>query len=482
MVDDSHCFRRSGYDGHKDNFITELTNNNFYRSVFILLLLLWNGCEKSDSPIEEQEFPVLLSSEPAANTVVPVATQSINLTFKGKIILIERIKITLNGEIVPAASASENILTISFNRLYEKTTYTLTIGAGAIKAQPGNLNPEPFTVAFTTDALPPVEITPHLVVPDPSPEAVDLYDFLKANFGKKIISGTVANVAWNINEAEWVHQHTGKYPALNVFDYIFLYASPANGWIDYGDTKVVEDWWNAGGIVGCMWHWNVPQTGKSDQYSFYTSETSFDVSKAVQEGTAENAVVKADLEKISNYLLLLKRKNIPVIWRPLHEAAGRWFWWGAKGPEPCKALWKIMFDHFKAKGLNNLIWVWTSEPDDDAWYPGDEYVDIIGRDVYDKKGANDLFLEYNSLKQRFPNKIITLSECGNVAGIGDQINAGANWSWFMTWYDYDRTVDPGSSAFQSEAHRHGDAGFWRSVFATGKALSREDMGALLRTE
>jgi len=447
---------------------------------FIALLFFEVGCAKSNNPVEEPQYPVLISSDPAANTVVPVATQSVKLTFEGNVVLINKARIKLNGEVVPGVNVSENVLTVQLNRLYEKTTYALVIGVNAIKANPGDLNVDSITIAFTTDALPATGITPDLVVPNPSPEAVKLYNFLKANYGKKIISGTMANVAWNINEAEWVHLQTGKYPAFNGFDYIFLYASPTAGWIDYGDTKVVEDWRNAGGIVGCGWHWNVPITAGSNQYAFYTTETSFDISKAVQEGAPENTIIKADLEKISNYLLLLKQKNIPVIWRPLHEAAGGWFWWGAKGPEPCKALWKMMFDYFKTKGLNNLIWVYTSEPNDDAWYPGDEYVDIIGRDLYNKTNANDVFLEYQSLKQRFPNKIITLSECGNVAGIKEQLNAGVNWSWVMTWYDHDRTVDTNSAAFQLETHQYGDATFWRNAFATDQVLSREDLNTLFQ--
>ena len=84
---------------------------------------------------------------------------------------------------------------------------------------------------------------------------------------------------------------------------------------------------------------------------------------------------------MAGYLKLLHDANIPVIWRPLHEAAGGWFWWG-KNADSFKKLWIQMFDYFKAQGLNNLIWVWTSETGDADWYPGDAYVDIIGRDLY----------------------------------------------------------------------------------------------------
>ncbi|MDR0412982.1 MAG: glycoside hydrolase family 26 protein [Dysgonamonadaceae bacterium] len=324
---------------------------------------------------------------------------------------------------------------------------------------------------------PPAVEQPGLVVKHPTAATLRLYHFLQENYGRKILSGTVANVSWNTHEAEWVHHHTGKYPALNTFDYIFLYASPAN-WIDYSQTQVVEDWWNNNGIVSCMWHWNVPVRPGSDAYEFYTGRTSFDISKAVVEGTYENAVVKADLEKIAGNLLLLKQKNIPVLWRPLHEAAGGWFWWGAKGAQPCKALWKMMFDFFQEKELNNLIWVWTSEPNDEAWYPGDACVDIIGRDMYNKTGATDMYEEYDALKKRFPHKIIALSECGNVAGIAAQWNAGATWSWFMPWYDYERTNDPAGSAFNSEAHQHASAAYWKSAFANEQVISRDEMPGL----
>jgi mannan endo-1,4-beta-mannosidase len=232
-----------------------------------------------------------------------------------------------------------------------------------------------------------------------------------------------------------------------------------------------------------MWHWNVPISNGSSSYAFYTPgsgtpSTNFDILEAVKEGTNENRIIKADLEKIANYLLLLKQKNIPVLWRPLHEAAGGWFWWGAKGAEPCKALWKLMFETFEAKGLNNLIWVWTAEPNDNAWYPGDNYVDIVGRDIYNKTTVNQMLDECNTLKNRYPDKIVTLSECGNVAGIAEQVNAGATWSWFMPWYDYERTNNPASEAFKSEAHQHANATYWKNAFNNSKVISRDQMPSL----
>lgn len=68
----------------------------------------------------------------------------------------------------------------------------------------------------------------------------------------------MANVAWNTDEAEQVNTWTGHYPALNTFDYMHIRYSGQN-WIDYSDISPVTNWANAGGIVSCMWHWNVPK-------------------------------------------------------------------------------------------------------------------------------------------------------------------------------------------------------------------------------
>jgi mannan endo-1,4-beta-mannosidase len=77
----------------------------------------------------------------------------------------------------------------------------------------------------------------------------------------------------------------------------------------------------------------------------------------------------------------LQDNGVPVLFRPLHEAEGKWFWWGAKGPEPAKKLYKIVFDRLtRVHKLQNLIWVWNSVAKD--WYPGNSYVDVVSADTY----------------------------------------------------------------------------------------------------
>jgi mannan endo-1,4-beta-mannosidase len=448
-----------------------------YKILSFFLFFCLFSCNDNTNGTEEKILQWISSNPVDGSEDVSASTTSeIVLTYDQNIAIASMGKITLNGKTIAGkVSVSDKDLKIQI-RLEEETEYRLIVPAGVIQMLDEAVFANEVVISFHTkkEILP--EFAP-LVTKKPSPEAVNLYEFLKENYGKKIISGTVANVSWNTNEADWVYQHTGKYPALNAFDYIHLYASPS-GWINYENTSIVEDWWNNKGIVAALWHWNVPRSQGSNEYAFYTEQTAFDISKAIQEGTYENGVIKADLEKIADNLLLLKQKNIPVLWRPLHEAAGGWFWWGAKGAQPCKELWKIMFNYFQERGLNNLIWIWTAEPNDDAWYPGDEYVDIVGRDIYHKNTADQLYQEYQTLKNRYPGKIITLSECGDVAGVTQQLKANANWSWFMTWYDYNRTRDAGSAAFKEEGHEHANAGYWRNAFADSQVITRDQMPVL----
>ena len=81
-------------------------------------------------------------------------------------------------------------------------------------------------------------------------------------------------------------------------------------------------------------------------------ETTFDAANATVEGTWANKVFTSDMAAVAGYLKLLKDAGIPVLWRPFHEAAGKWFWWG-KDAASHKAMWIAMFNYFKAQGLDN---------------------------------------------------------------------------------------------------------------------------------
>ena len=89
---------------------------------------------------------------------------------------------------------------------------------------------------------------------------------------------------------------------------------------------------------------------------------------------------------------------IPLIFRPWHEHTGSGFWWG-KGNATAQefvALWQFTISYLRdVKGLHNLIWAYSPDMihlnSRDAYleyWPGDEWVDILGLDAYDRNGAD----------------------------------------------------------------------------------------------
>ena len=207
-------------------------------------------------------------------------------------------------------------------------------------------------------------------------------------------------------------------------------------------------------------------------YTARPDETTFKPSNCLVEGTWENKVWSEDLAKVTGYLKTMQELGIAVLWRPFHEAKGNydvyqadtgaWFWWGADGPEVCKQLWIAMYDYMKAQGVNNLIWVWTDIPTaiDPRWYPGDNYVDIVGVDIYGQNDAAAISDIFKQVQYTYPNKMVTLSECGDVAKASDQMEAGAAWSWFMPWYEGEGT------AYAPEA-------WWQAAMSSPYVITRD---------
>ena len=367
--------------------------------------------------------------------------------------------------------------------------------------------PEPFNVASS------------LVNPNATDNARKVYQFMRENFGSKVISGVMTNVTTQYDGLNTPHtinsQHemkhikdaSGKLPALLGLDYMHSTGLKSDDmWFRgyHGGVQfLAEDIFNAGGIPTICWHWKDPLKDSEDQ-AFYVypqngKGTHFDLGKAYSDAantvfdvnSAEYKALVADIDQVAGYLKELSDKNIPILWRPLHEAAGGWFWWGsgARDPNPavakaaanaCKNLWIFMYDRMtNHHGLNNLIWVWTCEEGGSAldWYPGDEYVDIVGRDWYPypnqrEKIHGSLVSNFENLKEIYGGrKIIALSENGPVPHPDSLVNDGAHWSFFMPWYG-DFTIGTHDQATNTVAE-------WNYIMNHPFVITLEDMAAVV---
>lgn len=113
-------------------------------------------------------------------------------------------------------------------------------------------------------------------------------------------------------------------------------------------------------------------------------------------GGPANATYNTYLERAAQFLLSIKDndgKNVPVIFRPLHENSGGAFWWGCIQctPEQYKDMWKYTVSYLRDTcGLHNVIYMYSSDivRDRDHFmsrYPGDEWVDMLGIDAYHRQ-------------------------------------------------------------------------------------------------
>lgn len=331
-------------------------------------------------------------------------------------------------------------------------------------------------------------VSSSLVTKDATEGAVKLYNFLKENYGTKTISGVqtgdMTSSLKSQPDVDAVYQKSGKYPALVGLDFLMAtgHQSDESWFISYTENSITiaEELWKEGGIPAFTWHWKVGQDS-----AFYTNKTNFDFTQGFISGTTTwdtssevyNLLI-ADIDKISTYFKKLQAQGVAAIWRPIHEAAGGWFWWGSKGAEAYKALYALVYDRMvNTNGLKNLVWVWNIERDPSIgydynalngdWYPGDNYVDIIGVDIYNNAYDYNSNINYFSKIQSEmgTNKIIALTENGPIVTPDNMEKDGAVWSWWMPWYE------SWSGGFVSQTAED----VWKTTMADERIITLDEM-------
>ncbi|MCQ2464794.1 MAG: dockerin type I domain-containing protein [Oscillospiraceae bacterium] len=259
-----------------------------------------------------------------------------------------------------------------------------------------------------------------------SAAAKSLYSYICKEYGKSIISGQQESTWMGSPDYEmnYIKDASGKLPAMRGLDYM--------GDDFDGVNKRAKEWFEKGGIVTICWHCG---SDFADNYDDCKADD-LDWDKALTPGTAEYEALSKAMDKGAKALKELKDAGVPVIWRPFHEFDGGWFWWGKGGAENFKKLWTMMYDKYTNEWeLDNLIWslgFTASVPAD--WYPGDEYVDIVGADTYVESDGS-LVGMYNKLTDLVGTGVpVILHENGTIPSPENLQSEGAFWSSFMTWH------------------------------------------------
>jgi len=248
-----------------------------------------------------------------------------------------------------------------------------------------------------------------------------LMQYLNDVYRKQIISGQM-----NDSYLNYILTTTGKEPAMMGYDFDGICPSQTKG---NGDAAKAINWVkNRGGIAQFNWHWISPDANGD----YYT--TNFNLANALANTNSDsykNIVRDIDLAAVE--LKKLKDAGVAVIWRPLHEAEGKWFWWGMSGGNACIDLYRLMYDRFKnVHQLDNLIWAWTSygTTKGESWYPGDDVVDLIVWDYPDYNKNSGSWVHYNQLFGS-RGKLFGIGEDGTL--FNPDLFESQPWLYFLTW-------------------------------------------------
>ncbi|RYG74145.1 beta-mannanase [bacterium] len=269
---------------------------------------------------------------------------------------------------------------------------------------------------------------------------------LVANYGNKMLSGQYSD------DAGYLRQVTGKTAAIAGADLLdYSPSRVAHGAKSSPTTEQIIQMYKAGQIITLSWHWNAPTKLIDGTYTnkdgkkveapwwrgFDADASTFDVQKALADPTSNDyKLLLRDIDAIAVQLKKLQTAGVPVLWRPLHEADGEWFWWGAKGPASFKKLWSLVFNRMtKTHGLHNLIWVYTGTAEKmGQWYPGDATVDIFGVDTYPEDRNDTLSGSWEQLLKRFDGKkLLALTEFKGAPNVDKMWKYGVKWSYFVSW-------------------------------------------------
>ena len=155
--------------------------------------------------------------------------------------------------------------------------------------------------------------------------------------------------------------------------------------------QLLTNYWNKGGLVAIVFMPPNPWTG-GDQFD--TSKVG-NLADLVTPGNSAYTAWHAALDNMALDLAELQKSGVVVLFRVFPEQNASWFWWGTQGANSSQKsfyeLWRHTFTYMtKDKGLNNLLWVYaaSARASTDAlyFYPGNNYVDIVGMDDYEATG------------------------------------------------------------------------------------------------
>ncbi len=177
---------------------------------------------------------------------------------------------------------------------------------------------------------------------------------------------------------------TGRHPAVTEWDLAgYGIREKSIDGVDFNFMKEQSIRFHMeGGINIYTWHLFNPLTRKNSW-----EESKSALIKEVLPGGAKHKWFIAHLDEIKSFFSFLEKNNVPIFFRPMHEANGETFWWSSKynSLEEIHRLWKYIHNYLN--DINNIKFIYSydriiNNEVLESYYPGDEFVDVLALDDF----------------------------------------------------------------------------------------------------
>lgn len=271
-----------------------------------------------------------------------------------------------------------------------------------------------------------LQITPNIqagTIPIRNHQTEALYNNLKKLSGKGILFGmsNPTTLTYNkvinpdVNKSD-CKDITGSHPAFFEGD-LMWYSNPEIKRIDMEAMRAAQ---GHGAICGYCWHIRGIESN-----SFYAKDGDRKLVHNIVSNPNRKTNPSLDwyLKKLDEEVIpIFMELGFPLIFRPFHEMNGDWFWWGRRWCkiDEYKSLYRLTVDYLRAAGVRNLLFAWSPDTISGLeFYPGDDYVDVLGMDIYepgiDRSKSTEKMLKSLAVLTDYAaehQKIAAMTECG----------------------------------------------------------------------
>lgn len=172
----------------------------------------------------------------------------------------------------------------------------------------------------------------------------------------------------------------GDHPGVHGADFLYLIDQP---WHDAFHIAAAKRAYANGAIVTFDYHWPGKYGGNYQAHPEDDKILDFVVRNDDSRGD-----VTWFYDSLDRILALINEDlQFPIVFRPFHEMDGNWFWWGRQmqgGAATYRQAYQLLVDYMSER-TDYLLFCWGPDvalADFEQFYPGDAYVDIVGRDIY----------------------------------------------------------------------------------------------------